>query len=84
MHCPERIVYRKFLPSGLTAFDPVDEITLGHQLSQLHVAVQREADDLYARLKLPLNDRARRRAAVRAEWFASANIPLDTYGVLVD
>jgi chromosome partitioning protein len=36
----ERIVYRKFFPSGLTAFDPVDEITLGHQPSELHVAAK--------------------------------------------
>jgi len=29
-------------------------------------------------LKLPINDRGRRRAALRAEWFASRDNPLDT------
>jgi len=82
--CAERVVYRKFFPSGLTAFDAMDEMTLGDRPSRLHVAAQHEACDLYSLLKLPINDRARRRAAVRAEWFASAGVPLDTHGVFAD
>jgi chromosome partitioning protein len=33
-------------------------------------------------LQLPSNDRARRRTAARAEWFAAANTPLDVSDVL--
>ena len=82
--CAERIVYRQLFPSGLTAFDSLDEATLGNRPSRLHVAAQQEVRDLYALLQLPINDRARRRAAARAEWFASADTPLDTSDVLAD
>jgi chromosome partitioning protein len=82
--CAERIVYRQLFPSGLTAFDSLDEATLGNRPSRLHVAAQQEVRDLYALLQLPINDRARRRAAARAEWFASFDTPLDTSDVLAD
>ncbi len=82
--CAERIVYRQLFPSGLTAFDSLDEATLGNRPSRLYVAAQQEVRDLYALLQLPINDRARRRAAARAEWFASADTPLDTSDVLAD
>ncbi len=80
----ERIVYREFFPLGLTAFDPLDETTLGDLPNRSHAAAQQEVRDLYALLRLPVSDRAHRRAAVRAEWFASAGLPLDTHGVLAD
>jgi chromosome partitioning protein len=35
-------------------------------------------------LQLPTSERARRRAAARAEWFASAVTPLDTIDILAD
>ena len=82
--CAERIVYRQLFPSGLTAFDSLDEATLEDRPSRSHVAAQQEVRDLYALLQLPINDRARRRAAARAEWFASADTPLDTSDVLAD
>jgi chromosome partitioning protein len=40
--------------------------------------------DLIGRLNLPISERARRRAAAREEWFASAGEPLDVGDVLVD
>jgi chromosome partitioning protein len=69
--CAERIIYRQLFPSGLTAFDRLDEATSRTQPSRAHLAAQREVGDLYTLLQLPTNDRARRRAARRAEWFAS-------------
>jgi chromosome partitioning protein len=82
--CAERIVYRQFFPSGLTAFDSLDERNEGDRPGRLHVAAQQEVRDLYALLKLPTSDRSRRRAALRAEWFACANAPLDTHDMLAD
>ncbi len=72
----ERIVYRQLFPPGLTACDPLDEATLGTRPGRFHFAAQREMRDLYALLQLPTNDRARRRASARAEWFESAALPL--------
>lgn len=65
--CAERVVYRQLFPS---ACDPLDGAT-----GRFHFAAQREMRDLYALLQLPTNDRARRRASARAEWFQSAALP---------
>jgi chromosome partitioning protein len=35
-------------------------------------------------LKLPLDERGRRRAAARAEWVAAASKPLDIHGLLAE
>ena len=35
-------------------------------------------------LKLPIDDRGRRRAAARAEWFAARTQPLDTGDILAE
>jgi chromosome partitioning protein len=35
-------------------------------------------------LKLPMDERGKRRAAARAEWATSADKPLDTHGFLAD
>jgi chromosome partitioning protein len=82
--CYERIVYRQFFPSGLTALDAQDETTLGRRPSRSHQLAQQEMHDLIELLHLPISERARRRAAARAEWFASAHAPLDTDEVLAD
>jgi chromosome partitioning protein len=82
--CAERIVYRELFPTGLTAFDSLNEATLRTRTSRAHLAAQREMGDLYTLLQLPTNDRARRRAAARAEWFASCSTPLDKNDILVD
>ncbi len=82
--CAERFVYRQFFPSGLTAFDSLDKTILGDRPNRSHMAAQREMQDLIALLKLPINERGRRRAAVRAEWIASADAPLEIDSVLVN
>lgn len=82
--CAERSVYRQLFPSGLTAFDRLDEQTLGTWPNRSHLAAQREVRDFFTLLQLPISDRARRRAAARAEWFAASETPLDTGGVLAD
>ena len=43
-----------------------------------------EVQNLLAGLMLPLNERGRKRAAARAEWFLSAGVPLELDDVLAD
>jgi chromosome partitioning protein len=74
----ERVVYREFFPRGLTALDFLDKATLGTRPSLGHVTARQEVSNLLNQLKLPLNERGRRRAANRAEWFAQAGRPLKT------
>jgi chromosome partitioning protein len=73
----ERVVYRELFPRGLTALDELDEGTLGQRPSMTHVTAREEVMTLLRHLKLPLDERGRRRAAARAEWFAQRDIPLE-------
>jgi chromosome partitioning protein len=69
----ERVVYREFFPRGLTALDDIDEATLGTRPSMGHVTAREEVTSLLRQLKLPLDERGRRRAANRAEWFTQVD-----------
>src|SRR5207302_380471 len=80
----ERVVYREFFPRGLTAFDELDEATLGVRPNLSHVTARQEVRTLIDALKLPLDERGRRRAAARAEWFASVDKPLETHDIIAD
>ncbi len=77
----ERVVYREFFPRGLTALDELDEATLGTRPNMAHVTAREEVTNLLRDLKLPLDERGRRRAATRAEWFAHVDQPLETHGL---
>jgi chromosome partitioning protein len=78
----ERVVYREFFPRGLTALDDLDEKTLGTRPSLSHLAARRELVTLLDALKLPLDERARARAAAQAEWMAARDTPLELHDVV--
>jgi chromosome partitioning protein len=82
--CAERIVYRQLFPSGLTALDALEEAVLGITPGRSHRLAQQEMSELVGRLNLPINERSRRRAAAREEWFAACRAPLDLGDLLVD
>lgn len=78
----ERVMYREFFPRGLTALDDLNEATLGRRPSMGHVTAREEVVDLLRKLRLPLHERGRRRAANRAEWLAQVDKPLETHDIL--
>jgi len=80
----ERVVYREYFPRGLTALDDLNEDTLGQRPTVSHVTARDEVRKLIEALKLPIDERGKRRAAARAEWVASAEKPLDTHGLLAE
>jgi len=80
----ERVVYREFFPRGLTALDELTEDTLGLRPTTSHVTARDEVKGLIDALRLPIDERGRRRAAARAEWIATAGKPLETHDLLVD
>lgn len=80
----ERGVYRELFPRGLTALDEIDDATPGAQPCEAHMTARAEVQSLLAGLMLPLNERGRKRAAARAEWFMSAGEPLEFDDVLAD
>ena len=78
----ERVVYREFFPRGLTALDDLNEDTLGQRPNLSHVTAREEVKALIDALKLPLDERGKRRAAARAEWIRSPDQPLETHDCL--
>lgn len=70
----ERSVYRESFSRGLTALD--DVATIGTHPGICHVAARKEVAALLNQLRLPLDERGRRRAANRAAWFAQVDEPL--------
>ena len=80
----ERVVYREFFPRGLTALDDINEDTLGIRPTMSHMTARDEGKALIATLKLPIDERGKRRVAARAEWAAAAGKPLDTHDLLAD
>jgi len=80
----ERVVFREFFPHGLTALDNLDEETLGTRPNLSHLTARQEVRRLIEGLKLPIDERGRRRAAARAEWLAAQDRPLDTDDLIGD
>jgi chromosome partitioning protein len=78
----ERVIFREFYPRGLTALDDLNESTLGTKPSMSHVTARDEVEHLLAALKLPFDERGLKRAAARAEWFATADQPLELHDIL--
>ena len=50
----ERVIFREFFPSGLTAFDTLDRAVLGVKPTMSHVAARREVRELVDSLHLPV------------------------------
>jgi len=80
----ERVVYREFFPRGLTALDDINEDTLGMRPTISHETARDEVKGLIETLRLPIDERGKRRVAARAEWAAAADKPLDTHDLLAD
>jgi chromosome partitioning protein len=80
----ERVIYREFFPRGLTAFDDLDEATLGTRPNMSHVSAREEVMQLLSMLRLPLNGRGRQRAAARAPWLEEAAESVEMRDVLAE
>jgi chromosome partitioning protein len=78
------VVFREFFPLGLTALDNLDEAALGMRPNLSHLTARQEVRNLIEELKLPIDERGRRRAAARAEWIASQEKPLETDDLMAD
>ncbi len=78
----ERVVYREFFPRGLTAFDDLDEQTLGIRPNMSHLTAREEVIALLNALHLPMSENGRRRAAARAEWYSVMDQPLQVHDLL--
>jgi chromosome partitioning protein len=80
----ERVIFREFFPRGLTALDELSESTLGVTPNMSHVTARDEVNRLIEALKLPIDERGKRRAAARNEWLAAAEKPLEIHDLLAE
>ncbi len=80
----ERVVYREFFPRGLTALDDLNEDTLGVRPTVSHVTARDEVKALIDSLRLPIDERGKRRVAARAEWASAAAEPLEIHDIFAD
>jgi chromosome partitioning protein len=80
----ERVIFREFFPVGLTALDTLDEKTMGSEPTVSHVAARREIRELLQELRLPIDERGRRRAEARRIWQERSREPLETLDIFVD
>jgi chromosome partitioning protein len=80
----ERVVYREFFPRGLTALDDINEDTLGIRPTLSHMTARDEVKALIDNLKLPIDERGKRRVAARAEWAAASAKPFETHDLFAD
>ncbi len=78
----ERVVFREFFPRGLTALDTLDEKTLGREPKLSNLAARQEVRNLVESLKLPIDERGRKRAAARFEWAGRSEAPLELHDIL--
>jgi chromosome partitioning protein len=80
----ERVIYREFFPRGLTALDNLDATTLGTRPSMSHVAAREEVMLLLIALRLPLNERGRKRATACAAWQAEMTKTLELHDLFAE
>lgn len=73
----ERVVYRELYPRGLTALDTLDETMLGKRSRLSYETARKEVMGMLDPLKLPIDERGRRRSALRQQWVAALDRPLD-------
>lgn len=72
----DRAIYRELFPRGLTALDDIDGTAPNTGPTPDLFMAREEVMSLLRQLNLPLDQRGRRRAANRAEWFNQVHKPL--------
>lgn len=80
----ERVIYRELFPRGLTVLDTLDDAAPELRTNLSHLAARQEVRNLVDSLKLPIDERGRRRAAARQEWFRASGKPLEDNELIAD
>jgi chromosome partitioning protein len=80
----ERQLYRDLFPRGLSVMDELRHVMPGTDHDPSHSIARCEVEHLLHILKLPIDERGRRRAAARREWFSKQDEALATGDILAD
>ncbi len=73
----EREIYRDLFPFGLTVLENIESVALGPNPSVEQRVARQEVMSLIDSLNLPVDERGRRRAAARVQWFSAQDRPLE-------
>jgi len=77
-----RSAYREYFLRGLTTLDDPRVLSAFVDPDLACPPAGREVADLLSALRLPIDERGHRRAALRAEWFACRDNPLELDDIL--
>ena len=80
----ERVIFREYFPMGLTALDDLDHNTLGTKPTLSHLAARQEIRQLLNSLRLPIDDRGKKRAAARRVWLTTGQTPVTMPDIFAD
>jgi chromosome partitioning protein len=86
----DRLIYRELFPRGLSALDALDSAPasgpagepVGVESAAECATARHEVTRLIEGLKLPLDERGRRRASARHTWFAAQASPLEVHDLI--
>ncbi|MEO1199125.1 MAG: division plane positioning ATPase MipZ [Pseudomonadota bacterium] len=73
----ERVIYRELFLKGLTALDPLIPSMTAEPPALSHLSAREEVRELVDALKLPIDQRGRRRAEARRIWRHAQDKPLE-------
>ncbi len=80
----ERVIFREYFPMGLTALDDLDHETLGTKPTLSHLSARQEIRQLLSTLRLPIDDRGKKRATARRVWLNTSEKPLKMPDIFAD
>ena len=80
----ERVIFREYFPMGLTALDDLDHDTLGTKPTLSHLSARQEIRQLLSTLRLPIDDRGKKRAAACRVWLNTAQKPVAMPDIFAD
>ena len=80
----ERVIFREWFQRGLTALDDVNAQDEVARLSLSHLAARNEMRRLIEALRLPIDERGRKRAETRNQWLAGERAPVQLPDIFVN
>ena len=80
----ERVIFREYFPMGLTALDDLSDMKVEGRTSISHLSARQEVRKLIRSLRLPVDDKGRKRAEARVTWLERSNKPVDMPDIFAD
>lgn len=80
----ERMIFREYFPMGLTALDDLEDMNIEGRTTVSHMAARQEIRNLIRALRLPIDEKGRKRAEARKTWLEKAHLPVEMPDIFAD